>query len=81
MTPGVVLILGLATGLAGLVIGAPKGHPAWGFFLGFLLSVIGLVVIACTPKSPRAQVRQAAARLKAEDEARRRADPRRKLAP
>ena len=73
MTPGVVLTIAIITGLAGLAIGAPKGHPVWGFFLGFLLPVIGLVVIICTKPSHKHMVRQAAARLAAETEARQRA--------
>jgi hypothetical protein len=70
MTLAAVFTIAIITGLAGLAIGAPKGHPVWGFFLGFLLSVIGLAVIICTRPSHRSQVRQATARLAAEDEAR-----------
>ena len=54
MTPA-VFIIAAVTGLAGMAIGAPKGHPVWGFFLGFLLSVIGLAVIICTKPSPAPQ--------------------------
>ena len=49
MTPAPwVIIAAAVTGAAGLLIGSRKGHPVWGFFLGLLLSVIGLVIIAVT---------------------------------
>ena len=45
MQPWVVFAAVIA-GIVGLLIGTRKGHPVWGFFLGFLLSVIGIVIIA-----------------------------------
>lgn len=52
--------------MIGLLIGNMKGHPVWGFFLGFLLSVIGLVIIAVAKPSPGYQARKAAERMRAE---------------
>lgn len=47
MPPWVVLAA-LVTGAIGAVIGHRKGHPVWGFFTGFLLSVIGIAIVAVT---------------------------------
>jgi hypothetical protein len=74
MNPSGVITLAVITGLTGLAIGKPKGHPYWGLFLGLLLSVIGLAVIICTRPSPEVEVRKARARLTAETEARRQLD-------
>jgi len=67
-----VVLAALITGVIGLIIGMRKGHPVWGFFLGFLLSVIGLVIIAVTKPSEEYRVKEAEARLRAEREAERR---------
>lgn len=69
-----VVLVALVTGVIGLIIGIRKGHPVWGFFLGFLLSVIGLLVIAVTKPSDEHRVKEAKARLRAEREAARRLD-------
>ena len=65
MPPWVVGVA-LVTGVIGLLIGNGKGHPVWGFFLGFVLSVIGLLVIAVTKPSPEYQAKKAAERMRAE---------------
>lgn len=75
MTPSVVLLLGIVTGLIAMVIGQRKGHPVWGFFLGFLLSVVGIAVIALTKPTRESQTRRAMERMRAEEEARRRLGP------
>jgi hypothetical protein len=72
MSPGAVLLLGVVTGIAGLIIGAQKGHPVWGFFLGLVLSVIGIAIIAVTKPTAEYQARKATERLRAEQEAQRR---------
>ena len=71
MTPAVVLIA-LVCAVTGTVVGSTKGHAVWGFFLGLLLSVIGIVIIAVTKPAPEYQARKAAERMRAEQEARRR---------
>jgi hypothetical protein len=72
MTPAVVLIA-LVCAVIGTIIGIGKGHPVWGFCLGLLLPVIGLVVIAVTKPSAEYQARKATERMRAaEREARRR---------
>jgi len=72
MPPPWVVLIALVMGVIGLIIGTRKGHPVWGFFLGFLLSVIGLVIIAVTKPSEEYRVKEAEARLRAEREAERR---------
>jgi uncharacterized membrane protein YeaQ/YmgE (transglycosylase-associated protein family) len=47
MSPAAVLILGIITGIIAAMIGHRKGRPVWGFFLGLVLSVIGIIIIAC----------------------------------
>lgn len=74
MPPPWAVGVALVTGVIGLILGARKGHPVWGFFLGFLLSVIGLVIIAVTKPSEEYRVKEAEARLRAEREAARRLD-------
>jgi hypothetical protein len=57
MGPGLtllVLVNAIIFGFVGYLVGKPKGYPVWGFFLGFFLSLIGLLVIALTrPKAAR----------------------------
>ena len=75
MTPWQTLVLLIIAGMFGLIgwlIGRPKGHAVWGFFLGFLLSVIGIVVISLAKPSEEAQTRKAMERMRAELEAQRR---------
>ena len=52
MPPWVVFVA-LITGVAGLIIGNRKGHPVWGFFMGFLLSLIGLVILAIATRNEK----------------------------
>jgi hypothetical protein len=50
-----VVVIGLAAvvfGLIGARIGATKGMEASGFWWGFLLGAVGLVVIACMQPRP-----------------------------
>ena len=71
MTPGVLIIV-LICAVTGMIIGSFKGHAVWGFFLGLVLSLIGIAIIAVTKPSPEYQAKKAEERLRAEDEARRR---------
>ena len=70
----VVLVIATIFGFIGHAIGRRKGHPVWGFFLGFVLSLIGILIISCTTKTEEAQIRKATERIRAEQEARRRLD-------
>ena len=72
MSPSAVLILAIITGVIAAIIGYRKGHPVWGFFLGFLLSVIGIIIIACVKPNRDMLVRREAARLSVQEEARHR---------
>jgi len=56
MTPGellVSIVIGLVFGLCGYLIGKPKGHPVWGFFICFFLSIIGILIIVLTKPAKR----------------------------
>jgi len=68
------VLLALVTGLIGGAIGWPKGRPVWGFFLGLLLSVLGLVIIALSKPSDEALTRRAMERQRIDAEAARRLD-------
>lgn len=48
MTPWQTLIIlaVAACAVAGCAIGARKGHPVWGLFMGLLLSLPGVVIVA-----------------------------------
>jgi len=59
---------------AGRAIGTRKGHRELGELLGLFFGILGVAIIVCVPKSQEARVREAEARLRAEDEARRRLD-------
>jgi hypothetical protein len=66
MSPAQVLVITVvmaAFGIAGSLIGRRKGFPVWGFFMGAILGVIGLVILACWRPDRKALVRREAARL------------------
>jgi hypothetical protein len=46
----------LVMGVIGLSIGRYKGRPALGFWLGFLVGLIGVIIIACIPRSQAAKM-------------------------
>jgi hypothetical protein len=48
---GYLFGVAICFGLIGFAIGRYKGRPALGFWLGFLIGLIGLIVIACVPRS------------------------------
>jgi hypothetical protein len=55
MTTLIVIAL-LICGIAGSLIGRPKGYPVWGFFLGLFLGVLGVAVMTLwrpRPNSPK----------------------------
>lgn len=62
MTPAgvfVFVIVLAACAFAGYSIGKPKGYAGGGLALGLLLGIIGVIIIACVPKSREAKVREA----------------------
>ena len=73
MPPPWVVLAAVVTGVIGVVIGHRKGYPVWGFFVGFLLSVIGLVILLCIKPDREAQVRREQDRMQIQAEAARRA--------
>ena len=89
MSPWQVLILlvsGVITGLIGWAIGRKAGSGNAGWWLGFLLSLLGLVLItAIVLTSPaareEARVRKETERLRRQQEAQRRLDAERREGP
>lgn len=78
---GVVLIGALIAGGIGALIGRIRGRGKAGFWFGFFLSVLGIVIIAIVVAVPsedhkkateEARIQQAADRLRIEKEAARR---------
>jgi hypothetical protein len=69
MSPSTAKTFAAFTGLTGVVIDYSRSRPVWGFFPGFLLSLIGIVVIVCVKPNQNALVRREAARLGAQEEA------------
>ena len=55
----VVLVVAVGFGFAGFGIGKGKGRPVLGWWLGFLLGVIGVIIIACIPKTQAAKLGEA----------------------
>jgi hypothetical protein len=45
------LVVAIGFGFAGWGIGKNKGRPTLGAWLGFLLGLIGVIIIACIPKT------------------------------
>jgi len=77
MTPGQVLLLIIWFGLAlfvGAEIGHRKGRPWLGWGLALLLGWLGVIILAFIPATHEKQVEREAARMRIQDEARRRAD-------
>jgi len=52
----VALVVAVGFGFAGWGIGQGKGRPALGWWLGFLLGLIGIIIIACVPKTQAAKL-------------------------
>ena len=75
----VLLVFGTITGLIGWAIGRRAGSGSAGWWLGFLLSLLGVVIIAAivltSPKArEEARVRRETERLRRQQEAQRRLD-------
>ena len=49
MEIGIVVVVWVICALLGMWIGSTKGRATAGFFLGLLLGVIGLIIIAVLP--------------------------------
>jgi hypothetical protein len=82
----IVLIAGLITGLIGYLVGKRAGRGSTGFWLGSLLSLIGvaiITIIALVPSdaSEEAKVRKETERLRIQQEAQRRLDAEREGQP
>jgi hypothetical protein len=50
-----ILILWILLGVIGYFIGKPKGYGALGFFIGFSVPVVGLIVVAVLPDRQKAK--------------------------
>jgi hypothetical protein len=53
------LVVAVGFGFAGWGIGKGKGRPALGGWLGFLLGLIGIIIIACVPKTQAEKLAEA----------------------
>jgi hypothetical protein len=53
------LVVAVGFGFAGWGVGNGKGRPALGAWLGFLLGLIGIIIIACIPKTEAAKQAEA----------------------
>ena len=76
MTPGallIVAIVALACAFAGQAIGKPRASQGQASRLGLFLGVIGVIIIACIPKSREAEIEQAQRQYEIQAEAARRA--------
>jgi RNase P subunit RPR2 len=63
----VLLLLAVVCGIAGTMLGGTRTCGAGpGFFLGFLLGVIGVAIVACFPVLDRAKCPHCAERVKPE---------------
>ena len=54
----IFLIYAFGFGFLGLTLGKPKGKEALGWWLGFLLGIFGIVIIAIVEASPEATARR-----------------------
>jgi hypothetical protein len=75
MSPGGVLIYVIVALICGFIadaIGKSK-HRKGAFWLGLLLGVIGIVIIACMPRSREGEIAEAQRQLEIQQEAARRA--------
>ena len=50
------LVIAVGFGFAGWGIGKGKGRPTLGWWLGFLFGLLGIIVIACVPKTRAAKL-------------------------
>jgi len=76
MTPGAVvvwLVVAVIFGLIGTAIGKGKGRAGAGWWLGFLLGIIGVIIIACLSPTEEHKVQQAQRQYEIQAEAARRA--------
>ena len=64
-----LIVSAIVFGIPGYFIGRAKGRGSDGFFLGWLLSLIGLIIIACLPANREALIRREQERLRIQQEA------------
>ena len=72
MTPGAVFTIAIICALIGIPLGCWKNHWWGGLLVGLLLGPLGLLILLVIPPTPEARVRREQARLRAQEEARRR---------
>ena len=75
MTPGKVgiwIVLAIVFGLIGTAIGKGKGRADAGWWLGFLLGIVGVIIIACLSPTEEHKVQQAQRQYEIQAEAARR---------
>jgi hypothetical protein len=69
----ILLLLAVLFSIAGWGIGKDKGHPALGWALGFVMGLLGVIIIACVPRTEAAKAITAQRQYQFQAEAARRA--------
>jgi hypothetical protein len=69
----ILLLLAVLFSIAGWGIGKDKGHPALGWVLGFVMGLLGVIIIACVPRTEAAKAITAQRQYQFQAEAARRA--------
>jgi len=62
---GILGLWVLVFGMLGKAIGRPKGRERFGFWMGALLGVIGLIIVALVESTPEARAEQSVAHERA----------------
>jgi uncharacterized membrane protein YeaQ/YmgE (transglycosylase-associated protein family) len=73
MAIGIWLVIAIIFGLIGTAIGKGKGRAGAGWWLGFLLGIIGVIIIACMSETQEHKVQEAQRQYEVQAEAARRA--------
>ena len=69
----ILLVLAVLFSIAGWGIGKDKGHPALGWALGLVMGLLGVIIIACVPRTEAAKAITAQRQYQFQAEAARRA--------
>jgi hypothetical protein len=56
------LTFGVIWGICGFKIGKGRGRPGLGAVLGFLIGLVGLLILVIIPRTPKAKARHEAAK-------------------
>ena len=65
-----LIVIWVLSAICGAVIGERKGYPVWGFFMGLILSWLGVIILLMWRPSHAVMVRREQERLRVQREAR-----------